>query len=480
MNSIQSLVQLRELLDSRQASSYEITREYLTRIRQTDNQINSFVALFEDAALRSARLADKDLSHGISKPLTGIPIGHKDVFCVKGEKTTCCSKMLDSFEAPYNATIVENLQNAGAICIGKTNMDEFAMGSSNETSSFGPVRNPWNLDRVPGGSSGGSAAAVAAGIVPACTGSDTGGSIRQPASFCGVTGFKPTYGLNSRFGMVAFASSLDHPGTLTRTVDDARMMFSSMSGHDVNDSTSSSQPSRSMSTDLKHLKLGYPAALFSDLPTSIASPLEDARKILEDQGNTIVEIDLPHFNIAVAAYYVISCAEASTNLARYDGIRYGHRSIHGSTFDEICEHSRNEGFGQEVKRRILTGTFVLSVGHYDAYYVKAQKIRRLIRDDYFQAFENVDLILSPATPTTAFRLHAMDREPTEMYKQDQFTVPVNMAGLPAMSIPCGFAGDLPVGLQVIGPHFGESRLFALGAKFQSLTDWHLKFPTISS
>ncbi|MCY3885257.1 MAG: Asp-tRNA(Asn)/Glu-tRNA(Gln) amidotransferase subunit GatA [Gammaproteobacteria bacterium] len=480
METVQSLVQLRELLETRQISSYEITSEYLARIRRTDCQFNSFVATYDEAALRSAQLADKHISDGLLKPLIGIPIGHKDVFCVKGEKTTCCSSMLDSFVAPYDATIVENLQNAGAICLGKTNMDEFAMGSSNETSKFGPVRNPWNLDRVPGGSSGGSAAAVAACIAPACTGSDTGGSIRQPASFCGVTGFKPTYGLNSRFGMIAFASSLDHPGTLTRTVEDARLMFNSMSGHDTQDSTSSTLKSASTKSKQKQMKLGYPSSLFSDLPNSIARPLEEARKILEEQGNTIIEIDLPHFNVAVAAYYVISCAEASANLARYDGIRYGLRSKQGSTFDELCERSRSEGFGQEVKRRILTGTFVLSVGHYDAYYVKAQKIRRLIRDDYLRAFESVDLILSPATPTTAFRLHAMDREPTEMYKQDQFTVPVNMAGLPAMSIPCGFADGLPVGLQIIGPHFGESNLFELGVDFQSLTDWHLQCPATLS
>lgn len=478
MDNIQSIKQLCDLMDARQASSFEITSEYLDRIRRIDKQLNSFVSLHEEAALRAARLADKDRACGRTKPLTGIPIGHKDVFCVKGEKTSCCSRMLESFVAPYNATIVQNLENAGAVCLGKTNMDEFAMGSSNETSIFGPARNPWNLDRVPGGSSGGSAAAVAACIAPACTGSDTGGSIRQPASFCGVTGFKPTYGLNSRFGMVAFASSLDHPGTLTRTVEDARIMFDAMSGQDMHDSTSSRSPISSTTSTPKRMTLGYPASLFSDLPSSITSALEEARKILEGQGNTIIEIDLPHFAKAVAAYYVISCAEASANLARYDGIRYGHRSAHGSTFDSLCEHSRSEGFGQEVKRRILTGTFVLSVGHYDAYYVKAQKVRRLIRDDYLRAFEKVDLILSPASPTTAFRLHALDREPTEMYKQDQFTVPVNMAGLPAMSIPCGFAEGLPVGFQMIGPHFGESRLFSLGVQFQTLTDWHLKTPNV--
>lgn len=478
MDTIQSIQQLRVLLDTRQASAREITTDYLARIRQIDEQLNSFVALHEDAALCAANLADQEMAHGRTESLTGIPIGHKDVFCIEGERTSCCSRMLESFVAPYSATIVQNLRDAGAVCLGKTNMDEFAMGSSNETSIFGPARNPWNLDLVPGGSSGGSAAAVAACIVPACTGSDTGGSIRQPASFCGVTGFKPTYGLNSRFGMVAFASSLDHPGTLTRTVEDARVMFDAMSGQDKHDSTSSQSPSSSTTSIPTRMTLGYPASLFSDLPSSITNALEAARKILEGQGNTTVDIDLPHFEKAVPAYYVISCAEASANLARYDGIRYGHRSEQGSTFDSVCEHSRSEGFGQEVKRRILTGTFVLSVGHYDAYYVKAQKVRRLIRDDYLRAFENVDLILSPASPTTAFPLHALDREPTEMYKQDQFTVPVNMAGLPAMSIPCGFADGMPVGLQMIGPHFGESRLFALGTQFQTLTDWHLKTPGV--
>ena len=480
MDTIQSISQIRELLDTRKASSYEITREYLARIRRIDKQLNSFVALHEDTALRAARAADNDMANGHTKSLSGVPIGHKDIFCIQGKKTSCCSQMLDSFIPPYSATIVQNLDNAGAVCLGKTNMDEFAMGSSNETSTFGPARNPWNLDRVPGGSSGGSAAAIAACLAPACTGSDTGGSIRQPASFCGVTGFKPTYGLNSRFGMVAFASSLDHPGSLTRSVEDARTMFDAMSGHDMHDSTSTKKPVSGISSTPERMTLGYPTQLFSDLPSSISKSLDDARKILEDQGNTIVEVDLPHFDVAVAAYYVISCAEASANLARYDGIRYGHRSTRGSTYDAVCEHSRNEGFGQEVKRRILTGTFVLSVGHYDAYYVKAQKIRRLIRDDYLQAFENVDLILSPASPTTAFRLHALDREPTEMYKQDQFTVPINMAGLPAMSIPCGFADGLPVGMQMIGPHFGESKLFALGERYQALTDWHLKSPDILS
>lgn len=477
MQAVPSIGQLRSLLDAKQASSYEITNEYLNRIRRFDQQLNSFVSLNEDSALVAARVADDHLAKGLAKPLTGIPIGHKDIFCVKGEKTTCCSRMLESFIAPYSATVVQRLQDAGAVCLGKTNMDEFAMGSSNETSHFGPSRNPWNLNRVPGGSSGGSAAAVASGLAPACTGSDTGGSIRQPASFCGVTGFKPTYGLNSRFGMIAFASSLDHPGTLTRNVEDARIMFDTMSGHDGNDSTSSSSSLESTPSNSSRMSLGYPTSLFSDLPSSIAGPLENARRILEDQGSTIVEVDLPNFDIAVAAYYVISCAEASANLSRYDGIRYGHRSSHGTTFDAVCEHSRKEGFGQEVKRRIMTGAYVLSVGHYDAYYVKAQKIRRLIRDDYLRAFQDVDLILSPATPTTAFHLHAMDRDPTEMYQQDQFTVPINMAGLPAMSIPCGFAEGLPVGLQLIGPHYGESRLFELGELYQSLTDWHLQHPT---
>ncbi len=474
-----TIEEFRDLLDSRQASSVELTKDCLQRIRNTSELVNCFVAVHEERALAAAQRADQDMANGTTGPLTGIPIAHKDVFCVEGEATTCCSKMLASFVAPYNATIVERLSQAGAVCVGKTNMDEFAMGSSNETSSFGPVKNPWNLERVPGGSSGGSAAAVAAGLVPACTGSDTGGSIRQPASFCGVTGFKPSYGLNSRFGMVAFASSLDHPGTLTRTASEAEIMLKAMSGHDKNDSTSvASVPSQAEFQQPR--VLGYPARLFSNLPSAISSCLDTAIRTLEESGYRIVEIDIPHFDVAVATYYVISCAEASTNLSRYDGIRYGHRSEHRGGVTEMFEHSRSEGFGTEVKRRILTGTFVLSVGYFDAYYLKAQKIRRLIRDDYRKAFESVDLILSPSTPTTAFGLEQMDRDPTEMYRQDEFTVPVSLSGLPSMSVPCGFAGELPVGMQLIGPHFGEASVIALGKAFQSITDWHTKRPILPS
>lgn len=457
-----------------------MTQEFLSRIRSTADQFNCFVSIHEDSALQSAREADTALAAGQDGALRGIPIAHKDIFCIEGKNTTCCSRMLRSFVSPYSATIVENLESAGAVCLGSTNMDEFAMGSSNETSANGPVRNPWNLERVPGGSSGGSAAAVSAGLVPACTGSDTGGSIRQPASFCGVTGFKPTYGRNSRYGMVAFASSLDHPGSLTNSVEDAGSMLSAMSGNDFRDSTSASQQPIEWTDASRPRRLGYPTRLFAGLPQPIAVCLDEARRTLEAAGNTIVEIELPHFDVAVSAYYVIACAEASTNLARYDGIRYGHRSETDGCIEDVYAKSRSEGFGMEVKRRILTGTYVLSVGHYDSYYIKAQKIRRLIRDDYLRAFQQVDMILSPSTPTTAFRLDAMDLDPTEMYKQDQFTVPVNMSGLPAVSVPCGFADGLPVGLQMIAPHFGESELLELGIKYQHLTDWHLQHPRLDA
>ncbi|MCY4142331.1 MAG: Asp-tRNA(Asn)/Glu-tRNA(Gln) amidotransferase subunit GatA [Gammaproteobacteria bacterium] len=473
-----SIEQLRTQLTSREISAVELTEEYFHRIRSTSHQLNCFVSLHEDSALQAAREADSDIARGRDRPLTGIPIAHKDIFCIEGKKTTCCSRMLQSYVAPYSATIVENLENAGAICVGTTNMDEFAMGSSNETSANGPVRNPWNLQHVPGGSSGGSAAAVAARLVAACTGSDTGGSIRQPASFCGVTGFKPTYGRNSRYGMVAFASSLDHPGCLTNSVEDAGRMLSAMAGNDTKDSTSASQEPIGWSSSTRPRRLGYPTRLFADLPQSIARPLEEARHTLEAAGNTIVEIELPHFDVAVSAYYVIACAEASTNLARYDGIRYGHRSKFDGNVEDMYAQSRSEGFGMEVKRRILTGTYVLSVGHYDSYYMKAQKIRRLIRDDYLRAFHQTDVILSPSTPTTAFRLNAMDLDPTDMYKQDQFTVPVNMSGLPAMSVPCGFSDGLPVGLQMIAPHFRESELLELGIDYQNLTDWHQQQPCL--
>ena len=478
MDEFTTIVGIRSLLKERRASAVEVVQECLRRIRALDSRLNCFVAVQERSALEAARLADIDLSEGKERPLTGIPIGHKENFCIEDVKTTCCSRMLDSFVSPYTATIVNNLRNSGAIWVGKTNMDEFAMGSSNETSAFGPVRNPWDLDRVPGGSSGGSATAVAARLVPACTGSDTGGSLRQPASYCGVTGFKPTYGANSRFGMVAFASSLDHPGSITHTVADAAEMFAAMSGHDHQDSTSVRPQSEPFPAQGDRFKIGYPTRLFRDLPTPVSERLDEARRTLEQAGHLVFEIDIPHFDVAAAAYYVISCAEASTNLSRYDGVRFGHRSSSVRNLDDDYARTRSEGFGSEVKRRILTGTYVLSVGHFDEYYVQAQKIRRLIRDDFIRAFEIVDLILSPTAPRTAFKHHEMDESPTEMYKQDQFTVPANLAGLPSMSIPCGLSDALPIGLQLIAPHFREASLFALGAEYQSLTDWHEQPPPV--
>ena len=468
-----ALSALSEDLAAKRASSEELTRLYLRRIAESD--ANCFVTVCEEAALEDARRADAARARGDRRPLLGAPIAHKDIFCMQGVATTCGSRMLANFIAPYDATVVAKLKAAGAVTLGKTNMDEFAMGSSNETSYFGPVANPWDARRVPGGSSGGSAAALAGGLAAAATGSDTGGSIRQPAALCGVSGLKPTYGRVSRYGMVAFASSLDTGGPIARGAADLRLMLAAMEGRDPLDSTSAQAPPTSFDGAAGRLRIGIARELMADLDAPMAAPLEEAMSCLERMGHRRREVSLPHDALAIAAYYVISAAEASTNLARYDGVRYGHRAEAPTSLADLYERSRSEGFGTEVKRRILTGAYALSAGYYDAYYLKAQRLRRLIRQDFLDAFAEVDAILAPATPGPAFE-RSEEEDATALYGQDVFTVPASLAGLPALAIPCGFVGGLPVGMQLIGPHFAEGPLLRLGEDFQRETDWHLRTP----
>ncbi|MCY3859760.1 MAG: Asp-tRNA(Asn)/Glu-tRNA(Gln) amidotransferase subunit GatA [Gammaproteobacteria bacterium] len=472
--------ELRNDLRAKKYSAVELAHFYLNRISELNGSINGFITVDSERCLERAALADRQLAHSNPHPLCGIPIAHKDLFCTKGVRTTCASNMLGSFIAPYDATVVKQTAEAGTVSLGKTNMDEFAMGSSNETSWFGVVRNPWNLNCVPGGSSGGTAASVSSGMTPLATGSDTGGSIRQPASLCGITGLKPTYGRVSRFGMIAFASSLDQGGPLAHSATDVYELLAAMEGHDPMDSTSADVENTTLPAGDRSFVIGYPESLFDDLDSDIAGCIERARLQFEALGHKIEVVELPHIDAAVAAYYVISSAEASTNLARYDGVRYGHRTeVSEDLLDMYCQ-SRTEGFGLEVKRRILTGTYSLSVGYFDAYYLKAQKIRRLVRDGFLTAFENVDMILAPVTPTTAFEFNSMKADPVEMYKQDLYTIPVSLAGLPALSLPCGFVNDLPVGMQLIGRHFAEGEVLAGGMAFQDRTDWHEHHPTLES
>jgi aspartyl-tRNA(Asn)/glutamyl-tRNA(Gln) amidotransferase subunit A len=466
-------------LRNKDFSSTELTQHYLQRIKNLDPQINSFITITEDLALAQAKAADLRLKNNDAPALCGVPIAHKDIFCTNGIRTSCASKMLDNFIAPYNATIIENFNNTGAITLGKTNMDEFAMGSSNETSFYGAVKNPWDVTRVPGGSSGGSAAAVAANFAPASTGSDTGGSIRQPATFCGLTGLKPTYGLVSRYGMIAFASSLDQAGPLTRTAEDAALMMNVLAGFDEKDSTSMQRPKEDFTTSLNNgisgLKIGLPKEYFSsDLDSDIAEKIQAAVKLLESAGAIIKEVSLPHSNLSVSAYYVVAPAEASANLSRFDGVRYGYRCDSPQNLEDLYKRTRAEGFGEEVKRRILVGTYALSAGFYDAYYRQAQKIRRLIQNDFLTAFNDVDVILGPTTPSPAFKLGSKNADPVQMYLEDIYTIAVNLAGLPAISIPCGLKNDLPIGLQLIGKAFDDSLLLNVAHQFQQLSDWHLK------
>ena len=461
-------------------SSVELTQSYLDRIHKANDSLNAFITVCDDTALEQARVADKSRAQGNQNPLLGIPLAHKDIFCTSGIKTTCGSKMLENFISPYNATVVDKFNQAGVVTLGKTNMDEFAMGSSNETSFFGPVRNPWDLEKVPGGSSGGSAAAVAADLCAMATGTDTGGSIRQPAAFCGVTGFKPSYGRISRWGMIAFASSLDQAGPICKSAEDAALMMNVMAGIDPKDSTSADREvedyTSTLSDSVKGLRIGIPKQHFAEgLSADVEKSIREALREYEAAGAILKEIDLPNSHLSVPAYYVVAPAEASANLSRFDGVRYGHRCDNPLDLEDMYKRSRSEGFGDEVKRRILIGTYALSAGVYDAYYRKAQKIRRLIKNDFDEAFKEVDVIAGPTSPHTAFSIGAKT-DPVTMYLEDIYTIAVNLAGLPGISIPAGFSNDLPIGLHIIGPDFGESKVLNAAHQFQLFTDWHKAKP----
>ena len=480
-----SVAELSRELESGKISSVELTREFLDRIKAEDSQYNSFITITEDRAMADAKAADEQRAAGKASVWTGVPFAHKDIFCTNGVATTCGSKMLANFVPPYDATVTANFRAAGAVCLGKTNMDEFAMGSSNESSFFGPVTNPWGLGngekRVPGGSSGGSAAAIAARLVPAATATDTGGSIRQPAALCGITGLKPTYGRVSRYGMIAFASSLDQGGTLARTAEDNALMLNVMAGFDPKDSTSVDRAvpdyTATLSEPLKGLRVGLPKEYFSDqLNPAMEQQVRNAIKEYEKLGATVKEVSLPHANLAVAAYYVIAPAEASANLSRFDGVRYGYRCEDPKDLNDLYTRTRAEGFGGEVKRRILVGSYALSAGYFDAYYLKAQKVRRLIQQDFINAFKQVDVLMSPVSPSPAFVQGEKISDPVTMYLEDIFTIAVNLAGVPAISVPAGFVDGLPVGLQIIGNYFEEARLLNAAHQFQQVTDWHQKLP----
>ncbi len=476
------LGELRAALGERRVSSVELTQLHLGRIRALNASLNAFITVDEEVSLAQARAADARLARGAAGPLTGIPIAHKDIFCTQRLRTTCGSRMLEHYTSPYDAHVIERLDAAGAVLLGKTNMDEFAMGSSNETSHFGPVRNPWDRSRVPGGSSGGSAAAVAARMAPAATGTDTGGSIRQPAALTGVCGLKPTYGVVSRYGMVAFASSLDQGGPLARSAADLALLLNAMAGHDARDSTSLARPTedyaRSLALPLKGLRIGLPRESFGEgVEPGVRACVRAALDWYEQQGARTVPLELPHTALAVPVYYVLAPAEASSNLSRFDGVRYGHRAKDFTDLADMYCRTRAEGFGAEVQRRILVGTYVLSHGYYDAYYLKAQKVRRLIARDFAAAFAQCDLIMGPTTPTTAFALGAKVDDPVQMYLNDIFTIPAPLAGLPALSIPCGFDDKgLPVGLQLMGNYFAEAQLLGAAHQYQRATDWHRRVP----
>ncbi len=482
-----SLSALRSALDDKQISSVELAGLFLDRIEARNPTLNAFITIDREGALAAASAADARIARGEAGPLTGIPLAHKDVFCTEGVLTTCGSKMLSNFVSPYDAHVVSLLKNAGAVSLGKTNMDEFAMGSSNENSHFGPARNPWNPGHVPGGSSGGSAAAVAARLVPIATGTDTGGSVRQPAAFTGVTGIKPTYGAVSRYGMIAYASSLDQGGAFGASAEDCALLLSAMTGFDARDSTSLDRPTEnyadalapgSSDKPLAGLRIGLPREFFADgMSDEVRAAIDAAIEQYRALGATTVEVSLPNAKLAIPAYYVIAPAEASSNLSRFDGVRFGHRAAeYGDLNDMYCK-SRAEGFGAEVKRRILVGTYVLSHGYYDAYYLQAQKLRRLIAEDFRKALSECDVIAGPTSPTTAWALGAMGDDPVQMYLADIYTIAVNLAGLPGLSHPCGFgAGSLPVGMQLIGNYFAEGKLLATAHQYQQATDWHLQRP----
>jgi aspartyl-tRNA(Asn)/glutamyl-tRNA(Gln) amidotransferase subunit A len=476
-----SLSELSALLEAGDVTSVQLTEHFLARIKAHDPELNSFISVTEAQALAAAADADALRSAGKAGPLTGIPIAHKDIFCTRGVKTSCGSKMLDNFASPYDATVVEKLQQAGVVMLGKTNMDEFAMGSSNETSFYGAVKNPWNTRAVPGGSSGGSAASVAARLAPAATGTDTGGSIRQPASFCGITGLKPTYGRVSRYGMIAFASSLDQAGPMAQSAEDCALLLNAMSGFDPKDSTSLEQPvpdyRAELNKPLAGLRIGLPKEYFGEgLGADINSVVQTALQQYRDMGAEIIDISLPNTHLAVPVYYVVAPAECSSNLSRFDGVRFGHRCDDPKDLEDLYKRSRGEGFGEEVKRRIMVGTYALSAGYYDAYYIKAQQLRRMISDDFKQAFEKVDVIMGPAAPETAFNIGEKTDDPISMYLSDIYTIAVNLAGLPGMSVPAGFSNNMPVGLQIIANHFEESRLLNVAHQYQQQTDWHKQIP----
>lgn len=480
-----SVAELSRELESGKISSVELTRQFLGRLKKEDEQLNSFISITEEQALADAHAADEQRAAGKATPWTGVPFAHKDIFCTNGVATTCGSKMLANFVPPYDATVTENFRKAGAVCLGKTNMDEFAMGSSTESSYFGATTNPWGLGqgekRVPGGSSGGSAAAVAARLVPAATATDTGGSIRQPAALCGVTGLKPTYGRVSRYGMIAFASSLDQGGTMARTAEDNALMLNVMAGFDPKDSTSIDREvpdyTATLNEPLKGLRIGLPKEYFTgNLNAAMEEQVRAAIREYEKLGATVKEVSLPHADLAIAAYYVIAPAEASANLSRFDGARYGYRCEDPKDLMDMYTRTRAEGFGVEVKRRILVGTYALSAGYFDAYYLKAQKVRRLIQQDFINAFKEVDVLMSPTTPSPAFVQGEKTSDPVTMYLEDVFTIAINLAGIPAMSVPAGFVDGLPVGLQIIGDYFSEARLLNAAHQFQQVTDWHQREP----
>jgi aspartyl-tRNA(Asn)/glutamyl-tRNA(Gln) amidotransferase subunit A len=481
-----SLKELSAALGVKKVSSVELTTLFLDRIERHQPRLNAFITVDRERSIAQARAADKRITRGEAGPLTGIPVAHKDIFCAQGWLTTCASRMLSNFVAPYDAHVIEQFNAVDAVLLGKTNMDEFAMGSSSENSHYGPVRNPWDAARVPGGSSGGSAAAVAARLAPCATGTDTGGSIRQPAALCGISGIKPTYGLVSRYGMIAFASSLDQGGAFARCAEDLAIMLGAMTGFDARDSTSLERPSedyaRELGRPLEGMRIGLPREYFGEgMDADVRAAVEGAIAELQKLGATTLEVTLPNTALAVPAYYVIAPAEASSNLSRFDGVRYGYRAPKYDDLVDMYCNTRAQGFGAEVKRRILVGTYVLSHGYYDAYYLQAQRVRRLIARDFVEAFRRCDVIAGPTAPSVAFRIGEKVSDPVKMYLSDIYTIPANLAGLPAMSIPCGFgAGGLPVGLQIVGGYFTEARMLNLAHRFQLATDWHTRTPPASA
>ncbi|WNO09572.1 Asp-tRNA(Asn)/Glu-tRNA(Gln) amidotransferase subunit GatA [Teredinibacter sp. KSP-S5-2] len=478
-----TIAEISKKLQDKEFSSTEITQYFLDRINNLDKTLNSFITINDEAALAQAAAADQKLAAGETGALLGVPIAHKDIFCTNGIRTSCGSKMLDNFVPPYDATVVENFANAGAVSLGKTNMDEFAMGSSNETSYYGPVKNPWDTNCVPGGSSGGSAACIAARLAPGATATDTGGSIRQPASLCGITGLKPTYGRVSRWGMIAFASSLDQGGTMTRTAEDSAIMLNAMASFDAKDSTCIDEPvpdyTATLANSIAGKTIGVPKEYFGEgLSSGTQQAVEAAIKQYESMGAKVKSISLPHTHLAVPAYYVIAPAECSANLSRFDGVRYGHRCADPKDLEDMYKRSRGEGFGNEVKRRILVGTYALSAGYYDAYYRKAMRVRRLIKQDFIDAFKEVDVIMGPTSPSPAFEFGAKSSDPVAMYLEDIYTIATNLAGLPGMSIPCGLADNKPVGLQLIGNVFSEAALLNFAHQYQLETNFHTLAPAM--